>query len=302
MATAPTVQTAASDATAPSAPTVLAAPTAVTAPTARTGLTVATAPMPQTAAVAAVWPTAVTAPTVPTASTISTALARPSAPSAPTAPTAATAATAATAPTAPTGLTAATGPIVPTAVTAPITLPGITAHIAPTAATGPTVASAPIVASAASVMSDASTGDLRSELADLPSTLRRQLLRGRLQGWIGDALGYSDGEVPAVDMGFFDIGMTSIHLAEVRTRISATLGFEPDETTAFDYPTITEFADYLERSLDSAVTQPVSVPTSLPVLRAEDTSGGENMLTALDSAAIDDLSPVELERVLTAIL
>ncbi|MEU7141073.1 phosphopantetheine-binding protein [Nocardia sp. NPDC046473] len=170
-----------------------------------------------------------------------------------------------------------------------------------TVPTTPTAVADASVAFAALAVSATSDGDLRAELAELPSTLRRQLLRGRLQGWIGDALAYPDGELPAVDMGFFDIGMTSIHLEEVRTRISAVLGFQPDETTAFDYPTIAEFAEYLERSLDSAVAQPVSVP-EVPPARVVDRSEGENILTALDSAAIDELSPVELERVLTAIL
>ncbi|MFI6046373.1 phosphopantetheine-binding protein [Nocardia sp. NPDC051321] len=166
-----------------------------------------------------------------------------------------------------------------------------------TGQTSPIIASSPAAAVAPAI----STGDLRSELADLPPTLRRQLLRTRLQGWIGAALAYPEGELPAVDMGFFDIGMTSIQLEEVRGRISAALGFVPDETTAFDYPTIAEFAEYLERSLDSEVAQPFSdqQPTEA---RVEDNTDDENVLTALDAATIDELSPVELERVLTAIL
>ncbi|MFI6998729.1 phosphopantetheine-binding protein [Nocardia sp. NPDC050175] len=173
--------------------------------------------------------------------------------------------------------------------------------VAKPAASGAAAATATAPTAEPVVAPESGGGDLRSELAVLPSTLRRQLLRGRLQRWIGDALAYPDGELPAVDMGFFDIGMTSIHLEEVRVRISAALGFQPDETTAFDYPTIAEFAEYLERSLDSAVAQPVSVP-EVPAARVADWSDGENVLTALDSAAIDELSPVELERVLTAIL
>ncbi|MFI6165329.1 phosphopantetheine-binding protein [Nocardia sp. NPDC051052] len=162
-------------------------------------------------------------------------------------------------------------------------------------------ATAPTTATSTTVVPAISTGDLRSELADLPSTLRRQLLRTRLQGWIGAALAYPEGELPAVDMGFFDIGMTSIHLEEVRGRISAALGFAPEETTAFDYPTIAEFAEYLERSLDSEVAQSFSAQ-QLPEALVEDNADGENVLTALDAATIDELSPVELERVLTAIL
>ncbi|WP_433663079.1 phosphopantetheine-binding protein [Nocardia sp. CA-128927] len=215
-------------------------------------------------------------------------------------------------PTASTGLPAAT-PATESPATVAAAPSTTTAAVAPTAwieavvptrAAAVTAATALSGATAATIASGApesTTGDLRSELVDLPSTLRRQLLRTRLQGWIGGALAYSGGELPAVDLGFFDIGMTSIHLADVRAQISAALGFEPDETTAFDYPTITEFADYLERELDGAVAQPVSAP-QLPPVRVEDTSDGENVLTALDSAAIDDLSPVELERVLTAIL
>ncbi|WP_069166768.1 acyl carrier protein [Nocardia altamirensis] len=138
------------------------------------------------------------------------------------------------------------------------------------------------------------TDPLRAQLADLPSTLRRRQLRTQLQRWIGEALAYSDGELPPVDRGFFDLGMTSIQLEQVRTRITATVGFEPGETTAFDYPTITEFADYLERSLANAAAAPIQVPVVSP--------DDANVLTTLDATAIEQLSPVELERVLTAIL
>ncbi|MFD6157955.1 phosphopantetheine-binding protein [Nocardia sp. NPDC060256] len=190
--------------------------------------------------------------------------------------------------------------VAPTA-TAPTVVPVLSTSAGTTVPTAATGGSAASTTNAAPGALETGDGDLRAELAELPSALRRQLLRGRLQGWIGDALAYPDGELPAVDMGFFDIGMTSIQLEEVRVRIAAALGFLPDETTAFDYPTIAEFAEYLERSLDSAAAQPVSVP-EVPAARVAEWSDGENALTALDSAAIDELSPVELERVLTAIL
>ncbi|MFG1792210.1 phosphopantetheine-binding protein [Nocardia sp. NPDC049149] len=153
---------------------------------------------------------------------------------------------------------------------------------------------APAVAPVSEAVVELDSDSFRSELADLPSTLRRRHLRTQLQRWISEALAYPDGELPPVDRGFFDLGMTSIQLEQVRTKITAAVGFEPGETTAFDYPTITEFADYLERSLDSAAAAPIQVPVVPP--------DDANMLTTLDATAIEQLSPVELERVLTAIL
>ncbi|SDG83751.1 Phosphopantetheine attachment site [Lentzea fradiae] len=120
-----------------------------------------------------------------------------------------------------------------------------------------------------------------AELAGLPVALRVRRLSGYLQGRIAPLLGYPEGELPRTDLGFFDLGMSSIHLGQVRQAIVEDTGFEPGETSAFDHPTIAGFASYLAQEL--AGPRPAPQPALLHTLSQDD---------------IDRLSVHDLERAL----
>ncbi|GAA4597892.1 acyl transferase domain-containing protein [Actinoplanes octamycinicus] len=129
----------------------------------------------------------------------------------------------------------------------------------------------------------AATGsDLLGDLGDLPDVLRRQRLGDYLQRQIGLVLGYPDGELPRTDQGFFDLGMTSIHLETVRSAIVRDLAVDPEPSAAFDHPTITEFVRYLADRIEPATT---GDPTG-------------SVLAGLDEHEIDSLSATDLERLL----
>jgi hypothetical protein len=136
-------------------------------------------------------------------------------------------------------------------------------------------------------------------LAELPATVRRQRLRRLLQRYIAETLGYLTGELPPVDVGFFDLGMTSVHLVQVQSMIAGTLGFQPNVSSGFDYPTVAAFADYLDSSIDFAAPASAAPVGEEPAPVGD--SGG-NLLADLNDESIDGLSSVELERVLTRIL
>jgi acyl transferase domain-containing protein len=136
-------------------------------------------------------------------------------------------------------------------------------------------------------------------LAELPATVRRQRLRRLLQRYIAETLGYLTGELPPVDVGFFDLGMTSVHLAQVQSMITKTLGFAPSVSSGFDYPTVAAFADYLESSIDFAALTSAAAVGGQPT--PDDDPGG-SLLAGLNDESINNLSPVELERVLSQIL
>jgi hypothetical protein len=125
---------------------------------------------------------------------------------------------------------------------------------------------------------------LIAELTDLPTTLRVRRLSGYLQDHIGALLGYPPGERPHTGSGFFDLGMSSIHIGQVRQFIIDDLAFEPGETSAFDHPTIAEFAAYLARGL------------------AQHTEGEPLLLHTLGQDDIDRLSAHDLERTLAEVL
>jgi hypothetical protein len=129
--------------------------------------------------------------------------------------------------------------------------------------------------------------DLVAELAGLPTALRVRRLCGYLQSHIAPLLGYQNGELPRTDTGFFDLGMSSIHLGQVRQAIVADTGFEPGETSAFDHPTIAGFATYLAGELVATGEPGIAPEPRRPAL-----------LHTLSQEDIDRLSAHDLEHAL----
>lgn len=145
---------------------------------------------------------------------------------------------------------------------------------------------------------------LVAELTGLPTALRVRRLCGYLQDHIAEVLDYPEGERPHTDSGFFDLGMSSIHLEQVRQFIIADTAFEPSETSAFDHPTIAGFAAYLARELQGhsdheIAPMPSVAPKAAPAATA---SGQPALLHTLGQDDIDRLSAHDLERVLVEVL
>jgi hypothetical protein len=145
------------------------------------------------------------------------------------------------------------------------------------------------------------TAQLVAELIGLPTTLRERRLCDYLQDRIAVLLDYPEGERPRTDLGFFDLGMSSIHLGQVRQSIVADTAFEPSETSAFDHPTIAEFAAYLAREL-AADGEPDLAPAAFVAQEAATQSGRVLLPYTLGEDDIDRLSAHDLERALVEVL
>ncbi|MBJ7901759.1 acyl carrier protein [Streptomyces sp. DSM 110735] len=145
---------------------------------------------------------------------------------------------------------------------------------------------------------------LVADLTGLPTALRVRRLCGYLQAHIAGLLDYPEGEHPHTDIGFFDLGMSSLHLGQVRQSIIADTAFEPSATSAFDHPTIADFAAYLERELTlksepgTESATPVA-PTAAPAVTK---SGQPLLLHTLGQDDIDRLSAHDLERAVIEVL
>ncbi|USX56208.1 acyl carrier protein [Lentzea sp. HUAS12] len=131
---------------------------------------------------------------------------------------------------------------------------------------------------------------LLAELTNLPTPLRVRRVCDYLQDHIARLLDYPRGERPHTGSGFFDLGMSSIHLAQLREHVITDTGFAPAETSAFDHPTIAEFATHLARELARDTEPEAASGPELPLLH---TLGHDD---------IDRLSPHELERTLVEVL
>ncbi|MCT2582275.1 acyl carrier protein [Actinophytocola gossypii] len=146
------------------------------------------------------------------------------------------------------------------------------------------------------------SSQLVAELTNLPTALRERRLCDYLQDRIAVLLDYPDGERPHTDRGFFDLGMSSIHLGQVRQSIIADTAFEPSDTSAFEHPTIAEFAAYLAREL-AAHSESEIAPSDSVVHGPDATEPAQALLPhTLGEDDIDRLSAHDLERALIEVV
>ena len=58
-------------------------------------------------------------------------------------------------------------------------------------------------------------------------------------------MGDDDSEELPLDQSFFDLGLTSLRLMEIKQRVEAVLDAEISATALFNFPTVTRLVDYL---------------------------------------------------------
>jgi natural product biosynthesis luciferase-like monooxygenase protein len=92
------------------------------------------------------------------------------------------------------------------------------------------------------------------ELAALEAGARVVRLRAWLQDEVMRTLRLREEQRPAVERGFFELGMDSLMAIEIKNRLQAALGVPLRATVVFNYPHIAALADYLATLLPAPVT------------------------------------------------
>ncbi|MCC5608461.1 acyl carrier protein [Nostoc sp. CHAB 5834] len=62
---------------------------------------------------------------------------------------------------------------------------------------------------------------------------------------VGKVLGLPPSQLPNVQVGFFDMGMDSLMMVELRSRLEATLNKAIASTILFEHPTIQSLAHHI---------------------------------------------------------
>jgi len=88
-------------------------------------------------------------------------------------------------------------------------------------------------------------GSLLDRLQSSPAPERWSLLLSFIRQQVSSVLGFVPGEEPALDQGFFKMGLDSLTSVELKTRLEAALGRRLPPTLAFEYSTIESLARYL---------------------------------------------------------
>ena len=87
--------------------------------------------------------------------------------------------------------------------------------------------------------------DFFRELAALSAEARVARLHAWLQTEVARTLRLPEGRLPAVERGFFEIGMDSLMAIEIKNRVQTALGVPLRATVVFNYPHIVALSDYL---------------------------------------------------------
>jgi acyl transferase domain-containing protein/acyl carrier protein len=120
---------------------------------------------------------------------------------------------------------------------------------------------------------------------------RRGLIVRAMQGEVAAVLGLGPGEEPDVEDGFFTMGMDSIMVIELRTRIQNMFGCSLAATTVFNKPTIAALSAFLLTTLPGVAD---ASPEPASHDHIEDAVAAEH--AGLED--IDELSEDELESML----
>ncbi|MEU6462793.1 acyl carrier protein [Streptomyces murinus] len=83
------------------------------------------------------------------------------------------------------------------------------------------------------------------ELNHLPEYERRELIEDLVVKEFRNALFMTDREEFALDVGFFDLGLTSLRLSEVKLSLERKLGREISTAALFGHPTAGQLIDHL---------------------------------------------------------
>lgn len=87
------------------------------------------------------------------------------------------------------------------------------------------------------------------QLEAAPVSDRRTLLIAHIQTEVAKVMGLDSSQLPDPQQGFFDMGMDSLMLVELKNRLESTLDSSLPATLPFDYPTVEAVVDYLVKEV-----------------------------------------------------
>ena len=87
--------------------------------------------------------------------------------------------------------------------------------------------------------------DFLTELTEAPENERNDILIGYLQNLLVDLLEFKPGERPDPQLGFFDMGMASVAVAQFHNLLQKQFDVKMNDSALFEYPTISKLSGYL---------------------------------------------------------
>ncbi|MEO8180781.1 MAG: type I polyketide synthase [Deltaproteobacteria bacterium] len=114
---------------------------------------------------------------------------------------------------------------------------------------GPRKLLAEVQGFAAPIESPGASPPMAEVLAALPRAARKGYLRDWIAGQVAAVLGHEDAHALSLQRGFFDLGMDSLMVVELRRRVEKGIGRRLSTGVAFSHPNIEALAEYLAGEL-----------------------------------------------------
>jgi acyl transferase domain-containing protein len=137
-----------------------------------------------------------------------------------------------------------------------------------------------------------STNVFLKELKQTPAREKLSFIRQQLQLCLARVLRFSDDQLPAVDWGFFDMGMDSISAVEFRLAVEALTQLELNQSVVFDYPNTQALAAHVSSYLIPVLTANQSPDLAPTTSTSSALSQGEALQSDLED--ISQLSDEQL--------
>ncbi len=140
------------------------------------------------------------------------------------------------------------------------------------------------------------------ELADAPEKEQEEMISAVLQKKVSALLGFAPDYLPAVDEGFFAMGMESMQALALQAELEKTFQVKISDTAVFDYPDIRTFSVYLRELIpfddllvDNAEieTESLAHKPSGPLYEITD----ENLAYLYEGPLPDDILNMDIEEV-----
>ena len=93
--------------------------------------------------------------------------------------------------------------------------------------------------------SSAAVGRWEETMKSLPPGQREAFLIRKIREELARVMGLPEGELPATDAGFFDLGVDSLMSVDLKNRLGRNLGLELSPTLIFQHPTLNQLAKKL---------------------------------------------------------
>jgi hypothetical protein len=134
------------------------------------------------------------------------------------------------------------------------------------------------------------------ELAALPLHARMEALRSHVRAQLTAVLSLEDSMSIAPDLGFFEMGMSSLTALELRARLQTSLGRPLPASVALDHPTLSALTAWLAKEKLAAELSGAGGPPLEGAQSADEPHSEEAALSQLEGYSEEELGSLLDEK------